>query len=103
MTAPTLKTLTANRLRTGEVLYWRNHAWVERLADAEVFVDHAAAEAALAAAQAFVAANAVISPYLFEVRQDKDGLKPAKEREIIRSLGPSVRPDTGKQARHVPL
>ncbi len=103
MAAPTLKILTANRLRTGEVLYWKNHAWVERLAEAEVFSDDAAAETALAEAQAFVAANDVISPYLFEVRRDKDGLKPAREREIIRSLGPSVRPDTGKQARHVPL
>lgn len=103
MTTPALKILTANRLRTGEVLYWRDGGWVARLADAEIFSDDAAAEIALIKAQSFVAANAVISPYLFEVRRDKDGLKPAKAREIIRSLGPSVRPDTGKQARHVPL
>jgi Protein of unknown function (DUF2849) len=101
MAAPTLKILTANRLRTGEALYWRNHGWMERLAEAEVFSDDAAAEAALAEAQ--TAGNEVISPYLFEVRRDETGLKPVKEREIIRSLGPSVRPDTGKQARHVPL
>jgi hypothetical protein len=48
--------------------------------------------------QTFVAGNQVVSPYLFEVRQDKGGLRPVKEREIIRSLGPSIRPDTGKRS-----
>ena len=100
MPAFTLQILTANRLHTGDVLYWRAGVWVERLADAELFADSATADAALAAAQGFVAANKVVSPYLFEVRRDKNGLRPVKEREIIRSLGPSVRPDTGKQAAH---
>jgi hypothetical protein len=43
----------------------------------------------------------VVTPYLLDVRHDKSGPHPVKEREIIRSLGPSVRPDTGKQASHV--
>ena len=98
MPAPVLQILTANRLRTGDVLYWRAGGWVERLAGAELFADSATADAALTAAQGFVTLNHVVSPYLFEVRRDKDGLRPVKEREIIRSLGPSVRPDTGKQA-----
>ena len=103
MAIPALKILTANRLRSGDVLYWKAGDWIERLADADVFADDAAANAALAGAQASVAANHVVSPYLFEVRQTKAGLLPLKEREIIRSLGPSVRPDTGKQveANHV--
>ena len=101
MSLPALQILTANRLQTGDVLYWRQGAWVEGLDQAERFSEAGAAQAALAAAQAFVAANQVVSPYLFEARQDKDGLRPVKEREIIRSLGPSVRPDTGKQACHV--
>jgi hypothetical protein len=96
-----LKVLTANRLRTGDVLYWKPGGWTESLADAEVFADDATAEAALAGAQAFVTANQVVTPYLFEVRQTKTGFVPVKEREIIRSLGPSVRPDTGKQSAHV--
>ena len=101
MPLPALQILTANRLKSGEVLYWRAGAWVADFAQAELFRENSAADAALAAAQAFVGANQVIAPYLFEVRQDKDGLRPVKEREIIRSLGPSVRPDTGKQAEHV--
>ena len=98
-----LQILTASRLENGEVLYWKTGEWVGRLADAELLADAGAAESALAAARAFVAANQVVSPYLFEVRQDRNGLHPVKEREIIRSLGPSVRPDTGKQAQHVPV
>ena len=101
MPLPTLQILTANRLKTGEVLYWRQGDWVEGLNVAELFFEAEAADAALAAAQAFVSANQVVAPYLFEVRQDKNGLRPVKERENIRSLGPSVRPDTGKQAEHV--
>lgn len=86
--------LTANRLIDGTVLYWKDAGWVETLAAADVFADAATADAALAAAKAFVTGNQVVNPYLFEVR---DG-KPVKQREIIRARGPSVRPDVGKQA-----
>ena len=98
MAAPTLKVLTANRLRSGDVLYWKADRWVESLAEAEIFADDAAAEAALARAQISVTGNQVVTPYLFDVRQDKGVLRPVKEREIIRSLGPSIRPDIGKQS-----
>ncbi len=101
MALPVLKILTANRLRTGDVLYWKAGSWIEKLTEADIFADDAAAEAALASAQATVAANQVVTPYLFDVRLTQAGLIPVKEREIIRSLGPSVRPDTGKQAAHV--
>jgi hypothetical protein len=98
MAAPALKILTANHLRSGEVLYWKFGGWVESLAEAEIFTDEAAAEAALAQAQISVTANRVVTPYLFEVRQNNGAIHPIKEREIIRSLGPSIRPDTGKQS-----
>ena len=98
MALPALKILTANRLRSGAVLYWKGGQWVEGLADAEIFTADEGAQAALAAAQTSVAANQVVTPYLFDVRQTKAGFVPVKEREVIRSLGPSVRPDTGKQA-----
>ena len=101
MASLTLKILTANALRSGDVLYWKSDGWLENLAAAEIFADEAAAEAALAKAQAFVTGNQVVTPYLFDVRPDKGVLRPVKEREIIRSLGPSIRPDTGKQSVHV--
>ena len=58
------------------------------MAEGDVFAAPAEADAALAKAQAFVAGNAVVSPYLFDVHADKS---PVKEREIIRAMGPSVR------------
>ena len=90
--------LTANRLRDGDVLYWKSGAWVESLKDGEIFHEAAPANAALTAAQAYVGDNIVVNPYLFDVRMDASGIHPVKEREIIRAAGPSVRDDLGKQA-----
>jgi hypothetical protein len=98
MAAPVPQMLTANRLSDGVVVYWKQGAWAEALADGEVLADTAAADAALAAAQAFVADNAVVGVYLFDLRADGS---PVKEREIIRAAGPSVREDLGKQAHEL--
>ena len=90
--------LTANRLRSGEVVYWARGAWVAGLDDAEVFADKAAAEEALKAAGEAVRNRVVVNPYLFDVRREAGVLKPVKEREVIRAAGPSVRLDLGKQS-----
>ena len=90
--------LTANRLRDGEVVYWKAGAWVLVLAEGEVFADPAAADAALAAAQRDVDNNSVVAPYLFDVKLEGGNIRPVKEREIIRGAGPTIRTDTGKQA-----
>jgi Protein of unknown function (DUF2849) len=97
--AAALQVLTANRLRDGEVVYWRDGAWVEALAAAEPLADKDAAEAALKAAAQSVAARAVVNPYLFAVTGEAGAIRPVSEREIIRALGPTVRGDLGKQAR----
>jgi hypothetical protein len=89
--------ITANRLRDGEVLYWKAGNWVLALADGEVFADPKAADAALAQATEYVTRNKVVSPYLFDVKVADGDIKPAKEREIIRAKGPTVRGE-GKQA-----
>lgn len=86
--------LTANRLRDGEVVYWRQGAWVSQLPDADVLTVTAATKALEAAARS-VADRLVVNPYLFEIRADG---RPVKEREQIRAAGPSVRADLGKQA-----
>ncbi|MGA9795798.1 MAG: DUF2849 domain-containing protein [Rhizomicrobium sp.] len=99
MAAPTTQSLTANRLRGGDVVYWREGAWAQAFRDAQVFADKASAEAALAAAQVFVKDRQVVNPYLFPVRVEEDGrLRAVQEREIVRSQGPSVRRDLGKQS-----
>jgi hypothetical protein len=92
--------LTANRLKDGDVLYWKGDGWVLTLKDADVFADDTAAQAALASAQKYVADNQVVAPYLFDVRIENGAIRPVKEREIIRAAGPTVRRDLGKQAVH---
>jgi hypothetical protein len=95
---PGLQMLTANRLRSGDVLYRKGAGWVPLLVDGDVYRDAAAADAALAAATAELVQNEFVAPYLFEVREVNGQVKPAKEREIIRAAGPTVHPHTGKQA-----
>ena len=90
--------LTANRLIDGDVVYWRAGRWVEALGEADVFAGETDGKAALGEAQRCVAANRVVNPYLFDVRQETDGVYPVKEREIIRAMGPSVHADLGKRA-----
>jgi hypothetical protein len=90
--------LTANRLRSGDVLYRKADGWVLTLAEGEVYQTGAEADAALAAANAELAQNQFVAPYLFEVREKDGRIVPVKEREIIRAAGPTVHPHTGKQA-----
>ena len=90
--------LTANRLGLGEVVYWNAaQGWVGRLEQAEVLADDAA-EAALKSAGEWVARREIVAPYLFDVRLQGETVVPVKTREVIRSKGPTVRPDLGKQA-----
>src|SRR5258706_4550412 len=98
MAAPVPQMLTANRLVGGDVLYWKAGQWVLSLKGADVFAAATDADAALAAAQKYVADNVVVNLYLFDVRTDARGIHPVKEREIIRAAGPTVRHDLGKQA-----
>ena len=93
--------LTANRLRDGDVVYWRAGGWVEAFEQGDVLATEADAEAALRAAGKFVADNVVVNPYLFDVRAQADGVAPVKEREIVRAAGPTVRHDLGKQADNI--
>ncbi len=95
---PALQMLTANRLKSGDVLYRKADGWVLTLDGADVYHDAATADAALVAAQGEMTRNEFVAPYLFEVRENGDKIVPVKEREIIRAAGPTVHPHTGKQA-----
>ncbi|HKD21564.1 MAG TPA: DUF2849 domain-containing protein [Rhizomicrobium sp.] len=90
--------LTANRLRDGEVVYWKGGAWVTTLAEAEIFAEKPAAEVALKAADRAVQDRLVVNPYLFEIRREAGAVRPIEEREVIRAAGPTVRLDLGKQS-----
>lgn len=90
----TLQVLTANRLDSGEVVFWSGDDWVAGFADAHRFSDPAAAEAALTEAKA--QPDLLIDPYVIDLLDD--GSAPVSFRERLRALGPSDRTDLGKQA-----
>ena len=92
------KVLTANRLMAGEVVYWNNaRGWVSGLDEADILADDLA-EGALAGAAEWVTRREIVAPYLFDVRMEGGKPVPVKVREVIRSKGPTVRLDLGKQA-----
>ena len=90
--------VTANRLDDGLVVYLDGAGWSERIDDARVAGDDAAAERLLARAQGPEQAVRVVDPYLIEVTREDTVPRPVRHRETIRARGPTVRPDLGKQA-----
>lgn len=90
--------IAANRLDTGAMVWLgADGAWHRRFAAAALF-PVAEAEAALAAAKHAASARDVIDPGVIEVTTGTGEPVPARPRERIRALGPSVRPDLGYQA-----
>lgn len=93
-----LHLISANRLHDGTVV-WLNAQleWVGDMPEAHAFASEQLEEA-MNAANVAVAANLIIAPTPRLARLS-DGLpEPADFRERLRSRGPSVRPDLGKQA-----
>ena len=91
-----MKALTANRLADGEVVFWSGAAWSERFVDARLFDDNADAEAAEAHAKSNIVE--LVDPYLIDVSAVDGGVVPVSYRERLRALGPTNKPDHGKQA-----
>ncbi|MCA3722222.1 DUF2849 domain-containing protein [Phenylobacterium sp.] len=91
-----MKALTANRLSDGEVVFWKAGAWVERLAEADVFDDDALATEAETRAKG--QPTIVIDPYLIELVESAGFWAPVSYRERIRALGPTNHEHHGKQA-----
>lgn len=90
--------LIANDLLTGDVVVWGNEGWSRDPFAARVAEDAASAEMLDAEAVAEMARNAVVDAYLVTVARRADGLAvPSHFRERLRILGPTVRPDLGKQ------
>jgi hypothetical protein len=95
----------ANRLSDGVVVFLAaapgsaRGEWKLRLEEATVARDDARAEEILALGLASARdRQEVVEPYLIEVESTPTGLRPKLYRERIRSLGPTVRQDLGKQA-----
>lgn len=90
--------ISANRLTDGIVVFFAHGAWVERLADAQVYADASAASAGLDIAERDFKANLVVEIAAFEVQITSRGLEAAHLRDRVRAAGPTVRLDHGKQA-----
>jgi hypothetical protein len=93
------KVLTANRLADGVVVFLtRSGQWSERIDDAAVALEPGSAAALEARGEEAVKTNLVTGPYLFEAERRDGRVRALHIRERIRTLGPSVRTDLGKQA-----
>ena len=95
----TAQVMTAKRLVDGEVVFLAAHGWVEDIHGATVAEQPEQLRALEALAKQSVATNEVVDTYLVDVAVEAGRIRPVKLREYLRTVGPSVRTDLGKQAR----
>lgn len=92
------KIITANHLAVGDVVFLGHNGWTPNVDRALVADDDAAlARLEIRAAEA-EAANIVVGAYAVEVRLEGSRVIPLHYREVMRTKGPTVRPDLGHQA-----
>lgn len=94
------KVMTANRLIDGVVVFLGSEGWTEMIDAAEIAVDPVAAQALEARGRHAMERNEVVDASPIEVVLEDGRVRPVRLRERLRTLGPSVRPDLGKQASH---
>ena len=91
--------MTANRLRDGEVVFLtRAGKWDETIDQAALAQEPQAVAALEARALDDVKANLVTGQYLFDAERVEGKIRASHIRERIRTLGPTVQEDLGKQA-----
>jgi hypothetical protein len=99
MTAETGKVLTANRLADGDVVFLtRGGEWSLNIDEAALALEPDAAKALEARGGEAAGQNVVTGPYLFDAERRDGRVRAVHIRERIRTLGPTVRLDLGKQA-----
>lgn len=83
--------VTANDLKTGDVVYLTQAAgWSRRIADASIVPNAEAGAALLAVAEAQAKMNIVVAPYLIPVDTAVSPPRPVQFRERIRAEGPTT-------------
>jgi hypothetical protein len=93
------KALTANRLSDGDVVFLtRSGNWSLSVDDAALAVEPDATKALEARGREAEEANFVTGAYLFDAERRDGRVRALHIRERIRTLGPTVRQDLGKQA-----
>lgn len=91
--------VTANRLRDGLVVFLnRSGEWSERIDDATLALEPEAAAALEQRAKSDEKATLVTGTYLVDAERRDGRIRANHIRERLRTLGPSVRLDLGKQA-----
>ena len=91
--------MTANRLRDGDAVFLtRAGIWSEKIDEAALVQEPQAVAALEARAVDDAKANHVTGQYLIDAERVDGKIKATLIRERIRTLGPSVRQDLGKQA-----
>lgn len=97
-----MKTITANRLVDGEVVWLGHNAeWVEFVEAAWILNSDADLQAAQELARAGEATQHVIGTYEIELELKDGHLQPKALKERIRAEGPTTRLDLGKQAQRL--
>lgn len=98
-TPPLPAILIANDLLTGDVVFWHAGGWSRDPRAAALAEDAAAAATLEEAGRAAMRANHVVDAYLVDIDLSATGVPvPRHFRERFRLLGPTTRPDLGKQA-----
>ena len=91
--------LTANRLGNGEVVFLnRAGEWTAAIDDAALALEPDAAKVLEARGFEAMQKNLVTGSYLFAAERRNGRIRAGHIRERIRTLGPTVREDLGKQA-----
>jgi len=96
----TKQVITANRLDDGlAVFYDPDGQWQSTITQAACVEKGEVADKLLAEASDEKNQLVVVGPYLIDVCDEEGALEPVRYREMIRTKGPSVRPDLGYQAK----
>ncbi len=94
-----LQVVTANRIGDGTVVYLtRVGGWSERITDAHVGRSNEERDDLMAVARATAEIPEVVEPYVIDVVEEASVVRPVRDREVIRSRGPTIHPAFGKQA-----
>ena len=91
----------ANRLRDGIVVFLgTSHQWVEKLSECSPAQEQAEEEELTRLGQEAADRQEIVDPTLIEVEEKEGALHAVKMREAMRTRGPTVREDLGKQAEN---
>ena len=89
----------ANRLRDGIVVFLgTSHQWVEKLSECSPAESEADENELTRLGQEAADRQEIVDPTLIEVEEKEGVLHAVKMREAMRTSGPTVREDLGKQA-----